>query len=600
MTPLASVHRLCKSFGERPLFQDISLTVSSEDRIGLIGANGSGKSTLLKVLAGRLHADAGEVALRKGSRLVYLPQDDVFTPGHDVTQAVDAALAEQDLDVTERQVRVQRVLRRAGFEDLQQAVHTLSGGWRKRLALCRALVQEPDLLLLDEPTNHLDVEGIEWLEAQLQQAPYAFVLVTHDRYMLERCARSVVELGRRYPDGYLRVAGHYSDFLLEREARLQAQASADAALANRVRREVEWLRRGPPARTTKAHARIDEAGRLIDQLQQARERAGADRQVQVDFDATGRRSKRLLWTQGLGHGYGDTLLFAGLELVLTPGQRLGLLGRNGTGKSTLLRLLADQARPLQGAVARAPDLRVLCFEQDRSTLDAAQSLRRALAPDGDSVVFRGAAIHVAGWAARFLFRGEQLDTPVGSLSGGEQARILIARMMLQPADVLLLDEPTNDLDIPSLEVLETSLCEFAGALVLVTHDRYLMDRVCTGVLGLDGPRGHAFCADRGQWLEHLRSTRPEPRPIEARATRARAPRPAKLSYMEERELAQLEAQIPEQEQTLRRCQDQLQDPAVARDPPRLRAAVEALTATQTALDALYARWELLEEKRTGG
>ncbi|MFH1807095.1 MAG: ABC-F family ATP-binding cassette domain-containing protein [Pseudomonadota bacterium] len=599
MTPLASCHKLSKSFSGRPLFQDISLTIASEDRLGLIGANGSGKSTLLKILAGLLPTDGGEVALRKGCRLVYQPQDDVLTPEQTVSEAVDEALGSPDLDLTERQVRVQRMLRRAGFDDLQQPVATLSGGWRKRLSLCRALVQEPDLLLLDEPTNHLDLEGILWLEDLLRQAPFAFVLVTHDRYLLERCARGVIELSRRYPDGFLRVAGAYSDFLAAREARLEAQAAQDAALSNKVRREVEWLRRGPQARATKARARIDEAGRLIDELQQARERSGHDRQVQVDFDATGRRSKRLLWSAGLSGGYGDRALFRDLEFVLGPGHRLGLLGRNGAGKSTLLRILAGEASPLTGTLERAPELRVLCFEQDRSTLDPTQSLRRALAPEGDSVVFRGQAIHVAGWAARFLFRGEQLDMPVASLSGGEQARILIARLMLQPADVLLLDEPTNDLDIPSLEVLESSLGEFPGALVLVTHDRYLMDRVCTGVLGLDGQGGWALCAEREQWLQQL-AAREAPRPVETRAPKPRSQRPTKLSYMEERELGQLEVQIPEHEALLARLNQDLQRPEVTGDPARLRACVSELDDAQRTLDALYARWEALELKREGG
>ena len=471
----------------------------------------------------------------------------------------------------------------------------LSGGWRKRLALARALAQAPDLLLLDEPTNHLDLEGILWLESVLAKATFAFVLVTHDRYFLERSTNAIVELSRRHSEGVLRVAGSYSDFLVEREARLALQQQLEATQANRVRREIEWLRRGPKARTTKAQARIDEAGRLIEELQATRQRTADEKKLALDFETSGRRTKRLLWASGLRHGYGSGLLLDDIDVMLAPGSRLGLVGSNGTGKTTLLKIMAGELMPLAGQVERAPQLRLQVFEQDRSTLDPQQSLRRALAPEGDSVVYRGTAQHIVGWANRFLFKPAQLDLPVGELSGGEQARIIIARLMLQPADVLLLDEPTNDLDIPSLEVLEESLLEFEGALVLVTHDRYLLDRVCTQVLGLGGDGRAVYCADVEQWLQ---ANRPAPKAAKPpAAVRPKTAPSTKLTFKEQREFEELEAAIPGAEAELRRLHDEVQRPEVCSAPLRLRACVAALDATQKTLDQMYQRWEELAMKR---
>ena len=285
---------------------------------------------------------------------------------------------------------------------------------------------------------------------------------------------------------------------MKKDEQLTGQASYQESLHNRVRGEIEWLSRKAKARTRKAQARIDEAGRLKDELADLDSRARTSA-VAIDFSGTDRRTKRLLEAEGVTKGFDGRTVVRGLDLVLSPGVRLGLLGANGSGKTTLLRMLAGVDEPDAGTIVRAPNLKVVTFDQHRSRLDPAVSLKRSLAPHGDSVILQGRSIHVAGWAKRFLFASDQLETPVGRLSGGEQARVLIARLMLEPADVLLLDEPTNDLDIPTLEVLEESLLEFPGALVLVTHDRYLLDRVSTRLLALDGKGGVLFFADYAQW-----------------------------------------------------------------------------------------------------
>ena len=507
MTVLLSSQALSKAYGPRPLFHDVSMDLRAGERVGLIGPNGAGKSTLLKVLAGLETPDQGTVALRRTARLGYLPQEDVFELDRTVAEIMAEALAGDQAEEREQATRIAISLTKAGFPGGDQKAGTLSGGWRKRLAVARQLVRDPDLLLLDEPTNHLDLEGILWLEELLQGASFAYVVVSHDRYFLENVTNQVMELDRVYPEGYLRTPGTYSEFLTRREEFLAGQARQEEALANKVRREVEWLRRGAKARTGKSSARIEEAGRLAVDLKALQARNAPAGAVDIDFVSTGRKSTKLLVAEELAKTLGGRPLFAGLSLTLTPGTKLGLLGPNGSGKSTLLRVLAGQAPPDAGTVVPAEGLRVVTFEQDRRQLERSAPLRRALAPNADVVLYRGRSYHITAWAKRFLFRLEQLDLPVGDLSGGEQARILIARLMLHPADLLLLDEPTNDLDIASLEVLEEGLEDFPGALVLVTHDRSLLDRLCTDILGLDGEGGARLFADFTQWTAAQREKR---------------------------------------------------------------------------------------------
>ncbi len=496
---LISCESLEKSYGVKPLFTDLSLGLCDGDHVGLIGPNGSGKSTLLKILAGIEDPDRGTRSVRRQLRIGYVPQEPSFAERHSVEDALAQVLLDEGLDPHEHGARIAKALSLGGFVRADQAVSTLSGGWKKRLAIARSLMLEPDVLLLDEPTNHLDVEGILWLEGLLKAEPHAFIVISHDRRFLESVTTRIWELNRRYPNGLFEAKGRYSEFLEQRDAALQAQADYQSSLANRVRREVEWLRRGPKARTTKAKARIDPAGRLIDELQDMESRQSKG-PAGIDFTASGRRSKKLIEAIGLGKSLGAQLIVGSLDLQLGPGERIGLLGPNGSGKSTLLKLLAGTLKPDAGTITRADRLRVVTFEQHRESLDQQATLRRALAPaGGDAVVYQERSVHLVSWAKRFLFKPEQLDLPVSRLSGGEQARLLIARLMLQPADVLILDEPTNDLDIPTLDVLEDSLLEFTGALVLVTHDRWLLDRVSTRLLALDGTGRADWFADYAQW-----------------------------------------------------------------------------------------------------
>ena len=593
MAILLSASCLGKSFGARPLFEDLSLSISEGERTGLIGPNGSGKTTLLEILAGREAPDAGVRALRKQTRLAYVPQDSLFGPDDTVGSVLTAALADLPLEEPEKTARKETMLGRAGFDNPATPAAALSGGWRKRLAIAAALVTSPDVLLLDEPTNHLDLEGILWLENAILAAN-ACLVVTHDRYFLENVATQMMEVNRIYPQSAFQVRGNYSEFLERRAEFLEAQAKRQDSLETKVRREVEWLRRGPKARTGKSRARIDSAGRLIEELAEVTARSQTAT-AKIDFGASDRKTKRLIEAKGIGKTLGGRSLFQNLNLTLSPGVRVGLVGANGSGKTTLLKILQGEIEPDEGSLRRADRLQIVSFAQDRHVyLDPEVSLRRTLCPEGDSVIYRGRPIHVAGWAKRFLFLDEQLEMPMSRFSGGERARAMIARLMLVEADVLLLDEPTNDLDIPTLEVLEDSLLEFSGAIVLVSHDRYLLDRVSTVVIGLDGGGGETF-ADYSQW-EASQSEQSAQKPA-AKGPRQPAPEDAprkKLAYLEQREWDGMEAKILEAERELAVWRNELQE--AGPDAKRLTEAYRRLQQSQRLVEELYGRWAELEAK----
>jgi ABC transport system ATP-binding/permease protein len=590
---LLSCEGVSKAYGARSLFDDLSFGLFEGDQAGLVGPNGSGKSTLLKILAGVTTPDRGSRSLRGGIRVGYVPQDPLFEAGLSVDDVLTGALA--GVDEEDRPGRLAQARGRAGLADGGARVETLSGGWKKRLAIARELAAVPDILLMDEPTNHLDVEGILWLEDVLRERARAFLVVSHDRYFLEHVATRMLELNRAYPDGLFQTHGRYSDFLTRRDEFLKGQAAYQESLANTVRREIEWLRRGAKARSTKAKGRIKEAGRLIDELADSRART-VSATAGIDFTSSQRRTRRLLVARGVTKSLDGRRLIEGLDLVLTPGTRVGVIGPNGSGKTTLLNILAGTLAPDTGDIERAENLRLVRFEQERGGLDPAQSLRRALAPEGDTVTWQGRSVHVASWAKRFLFRPEQLELPVGRLSGGEQARILIARLMREPADLLILDEPTNDLDIPTLEVLEDSLAEFEGALLLVTHDRFMLERVSTVILALDGAGGATTFADYGQW-EAVRTVAAAPRKAADRAPQRERGRSKRLGYLEQREWDGMEEAILDAERAVEVSQRAVESPAIASDPVALQDGYAALEAARAEVERLYARWAELEAKQ---
>ncbi len=612
MANLLSCHSLTKSFGAQILFKNISLVIKSGDRIGLIGPNGSGKSTLLKILCRLEDADEGNVLSQKYVQTSYLAQSESFDEDKGALDNLLLSLVDAEIDDIEKHKRAHALLSRAEFPDSDVAVKLLSGGWRKRLSICRALVSEPDVLVMDEPTNHLDIEGILWLERMLSgvlpESPSAFLLVSHDRQFLQNCTSRVIELSATYPEGSFQVDGPYSKFVEEREKLLNLQAEEEVRLSNKVRRETEWLRRGPKARTTKARYRIDAAYSLQDELAQVKGRNRASSNLRIDFESTRRKTKKLLEAKNISKNFEEKKLFSDLDLLLSPRTRLGLLGRNGCGKSTLMQILAasNQENGLRsdtGSIQVADKVKIVSFDQKREEIDPTISLRRALAPEGDAIVYMDRSVHVVSWAKRFLFRVDQLETPVGRLSGGEQARILIAALMRQPADILLLDEPTNDLDIDSLDVLEESLLDFPGAIVLVSHDRFLLDCVCDRMLGFDGQGGVTYFADYEQWLNEMREKGKVTDPVRKKkrdngtsgiSTKKISGR---LSYLDQREYDQMEDRIMEAEMELEEFQGNMEAPNTAADPDLLHAAWLKVQEAQERVDKLYIRWDELEEKK---
>lgn len=598
-SPLISCQSISKAYGVQTLFSELSIGFFEREHLGLIGPNGSGKSTLLKILAGFETPSSGTLSRKRNTNLIYLSQEDRLDPEKTVQEILfeDIPGLSENWE-SDREMRT--LVTQMAFEDMDQKAGTLSGGWRKRLAIARALIQKPDLLFMDEPTNHLDLQGILWLEARLKSAPFAFVLVSHDRVFLEHTTNRIVELNRCYPEGYLRVEGNYSTFLERRAEFLNTQTQQEQTLASKMRRETAWLSRGPKARTTKAQFRIDQAGVLKQELGAVKERNSQNQSARFGFDATERKTKILLEAQDIGMRFGGKTLFKNLGFILSPGTCFGLLGPNGSGKSTLIHLLNGTLQPETGSIKRAEGLKVVTFGQKREQLNQTQTVQEALAPEGgDQVVYQGRPIHIVSWAKRFLFTHHQLGLPVSKLSGGEQARLLVAHLMLKPADLLLLDEPTNDLDIPTLEVLEESLEDFPGAIVLITHDRSLLDRLSDGLLSLSGDGECAFYADLEQWRQAQQNkTRlgaaSDP---SSQQNQKKEQTVQKLNFEERKELKRLEQKIEKMEAKLEAAKQSLDDPAIQSEPGELLRCTKAHRAAEEEMASLYARWEVLENRK---
>lgn len=600
MSVLVSCNRISKSFGTRTLFENIQFVVESEERVGLIGPNGAGKSTLLRIMAGEETPDSGEVSSKRGLRIGFLEQTPRLSPTMTVEEVV---LESARLAHKEPQGEVGQVLSLLELTDLSsRKIGELSGGWKKRVALGRELVKSPELLLLDEPTNHLDIESILWLERFLAGAKFATLTITHDRLFLQRVSNRIIELDRRNPGGLLSVHGDYATYLERKEALLSAQVQLESSLKNKMRRETEWLRRGPKARTTKQQARINAAGVLQSQVDEVSSR-NQSRTARLDFESVGKQPKRFIEGKMLSKSYGDTPLFRNLDVFIGPGDRIGLLGKNGSGKSTLIRVLLGTEQPDSGTVYRADSLKVAYFEQNREEIDPTKTVKQTICPAGDHVNYRGRMIHVNGYLDRFLFRKEQAEMPVERLSGGEQSRLLLAKLMLRESTLLVLDEPTNDLDVATLDVLEDCLIEFEGAVILVSHDRYFLDQVSTQIHAFsdDNPGQVTAFADLHQWENFKRERRavkdryePSPKTPASESTDDTPKKKKRLGFNETRELAGMEATILNAESKLASLQAESQHPYNLSNAGKLTEIYKDLAEAQATVERLYARWAELE------
>ncbi len=600
MTVLIGIHDLSKSHGTQVLFENISFTITQGDRIGLLGPNGAGKSTLLKIIMDQEGPDSGFISKRQGLRIGYAGQFPEF-PSAPLEELLIRGLKGDEIELL---TRARILLGKAQFNDFEQDASLLSGGWKKRLDIVQALMQEPDVLFLDEPTNHLDLEGILWLEKFLNREKISYVIVSHDRYFLENVANKIIELNRCYPEHVFISDGSLSTYLERKEQHMEGQVQLQRELKSAVRDEVDWLRRSPKARTTKSRSRIQRAYDLIDQLETVQSRNKVSK-VGIDFSASDRETRKLLVVKNLGKSLGGKQLFKGVDFTLSPGTRLGIMGKNGTGKTTLLKILARLIPQDIGTIKYADDLKLIYFDQHRETIPPDTTLRRALSPTSDTVTYRGQSIHVNGWAKKFLFSPDRLEMPVKNLSGGERARILIARLMLQPADILFLDEPTNDLDIATLEVIEQSLLEFSGAVVLISHDRCLMDRVCTQILGLGIDQEQQLYADYNQW--EAAAFEPEKKALPAKLSKPSTPLPTptpttlqsknkRLNYQEQKDLDGMEKLITQLEDDIGNRELQLADPQVHADAQKSLELYQLLHESQQKLEKAYERWQILLDK----
>ncbi len=601
MSILINAHKLAKSFTARSLFEGISFGIESGDRIGLIGPNGAGKSTLLKILAGRMTTDEGTLSVQRGLRVGLLEQNPQFTEG----ATVHSSVMEGSVDPFEWEeiARAQMLMSKLSLtEDPETPIDKLSGGWKKRVALARELMRDPDLLLLDEPTNHLDVESIMWLEDFIAGAKFATVVITHDRLFLQRVSNQILELDRRHKDGILKVPGDYATYLELRQHLMTAQETAETKLRNTLRRETEWMRRGAQGRQTKQQARMKQHGDLEQQVADLGDR-NQNLKVRMDFQSAEKNPKKLIEGKGISKSYKGRVIVPLMDLLITPKSRIGLLGPNGCGKSTLIRMLTAGEQPDTGSVYHAEQLQIAYFEQNRESLDPNLNVINTICPLGDYVDYGDTKVHVKSYLTRFLFTYEQMDMPVRKLSGGEQSRLLIARLMLKRANVLILDEPTNDLDMATLDVLQDVLQEFNGAVLLVTHDRYFLDQTTNQILafGLDlkGKKVVERFAGLAQW-ENWQATQAQ---IVEAAPTPEAPVPSpqtgkggkkKLSFKDQREFDGMEAKIQKLEAELAIMTAESQKQEVVANGKRLVELSEEMGKTQSEIDRLYARWAELE------
>ncbi len=594
---LINCQSVSKTYSARPLFNDISFSIEDEQHLGLIGRNGSGKSTLLRILAGLVEPDKGTVVKRKNLRLVFLGQQDTFPEGQTVLQLIEAAVAELPFVQHEREASIHSITAEMGFPDLEATAQSLSGGWRKRLSIACALAQRPELLFLDEPTNHLDLQGVLWLERLLKECDFSFILVSHDRAFLENVTNRMIEINANYPEGFLSCQGNYSSFLMEREVKLAAQLNLEQSLKSQVRREIAWLQRGARARQTKARGRIQQAGKLIGELADVKERnASSTARVDLAFEASGRKTKELVSLKSVSKSFSNRQLFSNLDLLISSRLRLGLLGANGTGKTTLLKIITGKIEPDMGSVKRADNLKIVWFEQDRETLDLKKTLAQTLSPTGDTITYQGKLLHVSTWAKKFLFRLDQLHMPISYLSGGEQARLHIANLMIKPADVLILDEPTNDLDIASLEVLEESLLEFSGAVIIVTHDRMLLGSIASQILALNGKGQAEFFAGYDQFEEANIFSDKQPKAKRQAKPTASPEKAISFSTKEKRELDEIADLVEQAESLVAAIESDMNKPEIASDHAELQELCQRHKAARDKMELLYRRWEELELK----
>jgi ATP-binding cassette subfamily F protein uup len=631
--PLLRLENVSLAYGHRPLLENAKLEIRRGERVCLVGRNGEGKSSLLRLLSGEAAPDDGEIRIRPGTRIAHLAQEVSIDSDDTVFDVVAGGLAELGRLISqyhhaaaelahaptpalvERLAQLQHALEAGDGWRLEQRVetvlsrldldgdakmHSLSGGWRRRAMLARALVCEPDLLLLDEPTNHLDIEAITWLEDFLAGYPGALLFVSHDRAFLKRLATRIVELDRGALTSW---PGTYDDYLRRKEDQLAVEAQHNALFDKKLSQEEAWIRQGVKARRTRNEGRVRALEALREKRRQRRERAG---KVDLKLEAGESSGQLVFEAEHVDFSFGDKVVIRDFTARIMRGDRVGIIGPNGAGKSTLIKLLLGTLPPTRGRLRRGTRLQPAYFDQQRAQLDPGATVMDSIGEGSQTVTINGRTQHVAGYLQNFLFPPERLRSPVSTLSGGERNRLLLARLFAHPANLLVMDEPTNDLDVETLELLEELLLEFPGTLLLVSHDRAFLDNAVTSTLVFEGGgRIGEYVGGYSDWLRQ----RPNP-PAPGSEAPARAARPApaaeasstkarKLSYKEQRELEALPGKIEALEAEQAQLQTAVSAPAFYQQTGEaVSATLARLQAVTGELEACYARWEALESQVT--
>jgi len=590
--PIVRLDHVSLSFGLKPLLDDVALQIRKGERVCLLGRNGEGKSSLLQLITRQIVPDSGAVWVRPGSRVASLAQE--------VSAASDARVREvimSGFESTDWQAELQadQLIARLGL-DAAAPMSALSGGWRRRVMLGRALVAAPDLLLLDEPTNHLDIDAITWLEDMMLAFNAALLFVSHDRAFVRRLATRIVELDR----GQLRAwPGSYDDYVLQKRAALEVEAKHAALFDKKLAQEEVWIRQGIEARRTRNEGRVRALKQLRIQRSERRERIG---QVDIRVQDAAPSGKLVFEAIRVTHGFGATPVVADFSARIQRSDRIGIIGPNGCGKTTLIKLLVGELEPASGEIRRGTNLAVAYFDQQREQLDPAASIMdNVTGGSGDTVTIDGQPRHVSGYLRDFLFPPERLRAPVSMLSGGERNRLLLARLFARPSNLLVMDEPTNDLDAETLDLLEEMVANYAGTLLLVSHDRAFLDNVVTSTLVFEGGgKVNEYVGGYSDWQRQRAPPAPAiaaGAPAGAGSAPAPAPRPKprRLSYKDQRELAALPEKIQALEAEQLELQTAIADPALFKsEPARAAAALQRLQALTVELENAYSRWDELE------
>lgn len=600
---LISVHQISKSFATKNLFRKISFSIDSNQRIGLVGPNGAGKSTLFKILIKQIEADEGKVSFSNSLRLGYLSQKPEFGPEEIIYDCLMSQVEDpyDGINIAYAYELITRLSLDIHPEKEFARVSELSGGWQKRVALARELMKKPNLLLLDEPTNHLDIQSILWLEEFIQaQNDISFMIITHDRAFLQNTCNMIYDLDPRNPDGLIKSNGSYVQFLETKSMLMDSQKRLEEKKRNTMLIEKDWLARGPQARLTKQKARINRAHELIDQVDNL-ENKNLVKKVDFDFGVNQNSPKKLVELKNLSKRFSDDspLLFSNLEALIRPGSRVGLLGKNGCGKSTLIQIILGHEKPTTGLAFLNPDIQVCYFEQGKETLNSTDTVLKVICPEGDYVHLHGLPVFARSYLSRFYFTNQQMDMPVHQLSGGEQSRLLIAKLMLNPAHVLILDEPTNDLDVETLDVLSDCLSEFAGAIILVSHDRFFLDQNSNEIWAFTETENREIIkfADYNQWLDwYETSGKNSTNKIDISQKSETKKSSKKLSFKEVHELENMESVILEKENLLKTKQQELAQPEISSHFKKLNDLTTEISRLENEIQKLYARWEDLEKK----